>query len=172
MKFSAKRNEKHEFQLSSTSACDMLHDFRIFVLLVIIIVIKLSGQLTTAAWKPPKKLDLNNWKKEKVKDPDFHCVLDLTPEQKEWLYEPESSFDEATGALDVPKKQTNFRGKAFDVFHWPKSKDGYVLVPYLIPRGSKFCKFSTLSSSLNSQIHSNFTNFILNFSSKQFTSDS
>jgi hypothetical protein len=134
----------------------MLHDIRFFILLVIIIVIKLSGQLASAAWKPPKKLDLNNWKKEKVKDFDFHCVLDLTSEQKEWLYEPESSFDEATGALDAPPKQTHFRGKSFDVFHWPKSKDGYVHVPYLIPRGSKFCKFSSFTLSSSSQIHSNF----------------
>jgi hypothetical protein len=120
----------------------MLYDFRIFVF-SLIIVIKLCGQVTTAAWKPPKKLDLNNWKKEKVKDFDFHCQLDLTSDQKNWLYEPESSFDEATGALDVPK-QTNFRGKAFDVFHWPKRKDGYVHVPYLIQRGAKFCKFSII----------------------------
>lgn len=119
----------------------MLHDFRLLILLVFI-VIKLSGHLVAAgSWKPPKKLDLN-WKKEKVKDADFHCVLDLTPEQKKAMYEPESSFDEATGALDAPKI-SNYRGKSFDVFHWPKSKTGIVIVPYSIPRGSKFCEYST-----------------------------
>lgn len=125
----------------------MLHDSRSIIIFIFVLV-KLSASLIASdelsSLSLTTKKSTHHRKREKTKDHDFNCKLDLMPEQEELLFAPppESSFDAATGAIDVPTKSNfvNYHGKAFDLYLWPKTKEGFVVVPYAISRGSQFCE--------------------------------
>lgn len=150
----------------------MLHDFRLLIIFVFVLI-KLSGyliaadELSSSLTPPPKKPTTRKKETKKFKDHDFFCKLNLMPQQEELLFvpPPESSFDLATGAIDVPKSNhVNYHGTAFDLYLWPKTKDGFVVVPYSIPRGSKFCEYNLiffLDFSYSIPIICNFQNFKL-----------
>lgn len=66
--------------------------------------------------------------KDQLYDPgDFQCDLTLLPQQKKLMYFGARS----DASADV----------SYDLYRWPKNKDGYVVVPYSIPKSSKYCKF-------------------------------
>lgn len=54
---------------------------------------------------------------------NFQCDLTLLPQQKKLMYFGARSADES-----------------YDLFRWPKNKNGQVVVPYLISKTSHFCK--------------------------------
>lgn len=134
----------------------MLHDSRSLIVFIFVLL-KLTladDELSPPPLKKPSSsghLHHHHRKKEttrKAKDHDFNCRLDLMPLQEELLFAPppESSFDAATGAIDVPQNNhVNYHGKAFDLYLWPKTKDGFVIVPYTIPRSSKFCEYNCIT---------------------------
>lgn len=69
---------------------------------------------------------------------DFQCDLTLLPEQKKRMYIGSRS-DASAASADV----------SYDLYRWPKNKDGYVVVPYSIPKSAKYCEFIPLCISLN-----------------------
>lgn len=63
---------------------------------------------------------------------DFQCDLTILPQQKKLMYFGARSD---ASAADV----------SYDLYRWPKNKDGYVIVPYSIPKSSKYCKLPQFS---------------------------
>lgn len=72
-----------------------------------------------------KKIVLQT-KTKVYKSNDFHCDLTLLPQQKKLMYFAARSDARA----DL----------SYDLFRWPKNKNGHVIVPYAISRTSPFCK--------------------------------
>lgn len=62
---------------------------------------------------------------------DFHCDLTLLPQQKKLMYFGARS-DVSSASADV----------SYDLYRWPKNKEGFVVVPYTIPKSSKYCEFT------------------------------
>lgn len=75
-----------------------------------------------------KKIVLHS-KSELYNKGDFHCDLTLLPQQKKLMY-----FGARSASADV----------SYDLYRWPKDKDGYVIVPYTIMKSSKYCKFISI----------------------------
>lgn len=57
---------------------------------------------------------------------DFQCDLTLLPQQKKLMYLSARSGASADAS--------------YDLYRWPKNKDGFVIVPYAIPKSSKYCE--------------------------------
>ena len=58
---------------------------------------------------------------------DFHCNLHLMPQQQKMMYSEYSN--------NVQKREVSF-----DLYKWPKNKDGLVIVPYYVSRTSLYCE--------------------------------
>jgi hypothetical protein len=54
---------------------------------------------------------------------NFHCDLSLLPSQKKMMY------------YGLQLRDTD---SSFDIYKWPKNKDGFVIVPYWISRNSHY----------------------------------
>lgn len=87
-----------------------------FAIFVLCISEKASSQLSKERIKRVKSSELND---------DFESDLNLMPQQKNMMY----------NKMRLHKKEA-----LFDVYKWPKNFEGFVIVPYWIPRGALFCK--------------------------------
>lgn len=85
---------------------------------------ELSDEITD---EESKKIVIRS-KDETIDKKDFQCDLTLLPQQKKLMYFGARS--DATGAADV----------SYDLYRWPKNKEGFVIVPYSIPKSSQYCK--------------------------------
>lgn len=59
----------------------------------------------------------------------FHCDLSLLPQQKKMMY------------YGLREQQTE---RSFDIYKWPKNKEGLVIVPYWISRNSQYSEWNNL----------------------------
>lgn len=75
--------------------------------------------------KANSQLSKENVKRVRSSDNDFESDLYLMPQQKKMMYT----------SMRLHKKEA-----LFDLYKWPKSYDGFVIIPYWISRGALFCK--------------------------------
>lgn len=92
--------------------------------ITVFILFVLQGTSSELVREENKKLLLKVKSKFTSKKP-FECDLVLQAHQEAMMYPSESS----------PKVLVSL-----DSYTWPKTKEGHVIVPYYIARGSHYCK--------------------------------
>lgn len=92
--------------------------------LVAIFVLLLHKTSSDQVSEESKKIVLKT-KAKVFNGKNFQCDLTLLPQQKKLMY-----FGVRSASADV----------SYDLFRWPKNKNGQVVVPYAISKTSHFCK--------------------------------
>lgn len=98
-------------------------------LFVLVLLSQLSHNINSELLNEESKKTAVHSKDQLHDKGDFQCDLTLLPQQKKLMYFGARSDG---SAADV----------SYDLYRWPKNKDGYVIVPYTIPKSSKYCKNS------------------------------
>ncbi len=96
-------------------------------LFILILLTRLSHSNSTELSSEESKKVVSRSKDHSYDKDDFQCDLTLLPQQKKLMYFGSRSD---ASAADV----------SYDLYRWPKNKEGYVIVPYAIPKSSKYCK--------------------------------
>lgn len=97
-------------------------------LFVLVLLCQLSHNIYSELLSEESKKIVVHSKEQLYEKGDFQCDLTLLPQQKKLMYF--GSRSDASASADV----------SYDLYRWPKNKDGYVVVPYSIPKSSKYCK--------------------------------
>lgn len=101
----------------------MVHQLK--CLFILILFVQLVHNNSTDLSNEESKKFVVRAKDHVQNKPDFQCDLTLLPQQKKLMYFASRSG----GSADA----------SYDIYRWPKNKDGYVVVPYAIPKSSKYC---------------------------------
>lgn len=94
---------------------------KLFAILFLFVSQRTRSELVS---EESKKILLKKSSKFLLKKP-FECDLVLQAQQEAMMYPSENS----------PKVYVSL-----DSYTWPKTKEGHVIVPYYISRGSHYCK--------------------------------
>lgn len=97
-------------------------------LFILILLSQLSHNICSELLNEESKKIVVHSKDQLYDKGDFQCDLTLLPQQKKLMYFGARS----DASADV----------SYDLYRWPKNKDGFVIIPYSIPKSSKYCKLS------------------------------